>query len=147
MRFWIYLLGILYVLSPYDLLPDFFLGGGWIDDLLILGLLGWYHFVFRKDQQRSARGNRNADSTYQWAGRKESSDRNRERPEDIPPRDPHEILGVGREASPDEIKAAYRRLAAQYHPDKVVHLGDEFRELAEKRFKEIQKAYQELSGR
>jgi DnaJ-class molecular chaperone len=35
-------------------------------------------------------------------------------------------------------------LAGQYHPDKVSHLGEEFRQLAEKRFKEIQVAYQEL---
>jgi DnaJ like chaperone protein len=34
-----------------------------------------------------------------------------------------------------------------YHPDKVIHLGEEFRELAENRFKEIQKAYQELRPR
>ena len=51
---------------------------------------------------------------------------------------------VSRSASPDEIKSAYRRLAAKYHPDKVVHLGEEFRELAEQRFKKIQQAYREL---
>ena len=32
-------------------------------------------------------------------------------------------------------------MANKYHPDKVVHLGKEFEEIAEKRFKEIQKAY------
>ncbi|UCF58164.1 MAG: DUF1232 domain-containing protein, partial [Deltaproteobacteria bacterium] len=37
MRFLIYLLPILYALSPYDLLPDFIVGAGWIDDLAILG--------------------------------------------------------------------------------------------------------------
>jgi len=59
--------------------------------------------------------------------------------------DPYEILGVNRHASESEIKNAYRKLANKYHPDKVNHLGDEFKSLAEKRFKEIQEAYQKLS--
>ena len=54
------------------------------------------------------------------------------------------MLGVGKNASLDEIKNAYKRLAVKYHPDKVSHLGEEFRVLAEQRFKEIQEAYQEL---
>jgi DnaJ-class molecular chaperone len=54
------------------------------------------------------------------------------------------VLGVGRNATSEQIKQAYRQLANQYHPDKVIHLGEEFRELAEKRFKEIQEAYQKL---
>ncbi|MBW2144864.1 MAG: DnaJ domain-containing protein, partial [Deltaproteobacteria bacterium] len=41
-------------------------------------------------------------------------------------------------------KKAYRRLAGKYHPDRVNHLGEEFKELAERRFKEIQDAYQDL---
>jgi DnaJ like chaperone protein len=57
---------------------------------------------------------------------------------------PHKILGVPKNASVEEIKTAYRQLANKYHPDKVSHLGDEFRKLAERRFKEIQSAYQEL---
>mgnify|MGYP000937789605 CR=1 FL=1 len=52
-------------------------------------------------------------------------------------RDYYEILGVGRNASADEIKKAYRQLAIKYHPDKKG--GD-----AEK-FKEITKAYETLS--
>jgi len=54
---------------------------------------------------------------------------------------------VSESASLDEIKAAYRRLAGQYHPDKVLHLGEEFRVLAEAKFKEIQRAYDELSAK
>ena len=33
--------GVLYLLSPYDLLPDWFLGLGIIDDLAVVSLLGW----------------------------------------------------------------------------------------------------------
>ncbi|MDY6951090.1 MAG: DnaJ domain-containing protein [Thermodesulfobacteriota bacterium] len=39
------------------------------------------------------------------------------------------------------IKAAYKKLAAQYHPDKVQHLGREFQDLAHKKFVAIQQAF------
>ncbi len=55
-------------------------------------------------------------------------------------RDYYEVLGVGRSASPQEVKSAYRKLAVQYHPDK--NQGD--RE-AEERFKEAAEAYAVLS--
>lgn len=54
-------------------------------------------------------------------------------------KDFYEVLGVGRGASDDEIKKAYRKLAHQYHPDKKG--GDEAK------FKEINAAYQVLSDR
>ncbi len=54
--------------------------------------------------------------------------------------DPYEILGVSRNATLDEIKKAYRKLAHQYHPDK--NPGDK---KAEEKFKEINNAYQILS--
>jgi len=51
-------------------------------------------------------------------------------------RDYYEVLGVGKNASADEIKKAFRRLAVQYHPDKEG--GDEAK------FKEINEAYEVL---
>lgn len=54
-------------------------------------------------------------------------------------KDLYETLGVGKTASQDEIKKAYRKLARKYHPDK--NPGDE---AAENRFKEIQGAYDVL---
>lgn len=51
------------------------------------------------------------------------------------------ILGLQKNASEDEIKKRYRELMSQYHPDKVQHLGMEFQQMAEKKTKEIQKAY------
>jgi DnaJ like chaperone protein len=50
-------------------------------------------------------------------------------------------LGLAKGASPEEIKKAYRKLSMQYHPDKVRHLGDEFRTIAEEKMKEINAAY------
>ncbi|MBU2488813.1 MAG: J domain-containing protein [Proteobacteria bacterium] len=49
-------------------------------------------------------------------------------------------------ATPQEIWKAFRAKANQYHPDQVQHLGEEFRVLAEERFKDIQQAYRELTA-
>ncbi len=55
-------------------------------------------------------------------------------------RDYYEVLGVSRGASADDIKRAFRKLAAKFHPD--ANPGDQE---AEERFKEINEAYQVLS--
>jgi DnaJ like chaperone protein len=60
---------------------------------------------------------------------------------------PHEVLGVSANATIEEITAAYRQMAQMYHPDKVTTLGPEFRELAERKMKEINKAYEALKKR
>lgn len=55
-------------------------------------------------------------------------------------RDYYEVLGVNKNASADEIKKAYRRLAKQYHPD--LNPGDK---TSEQKFKEVNEAYDVLS--
>ena len=45
------ILALLYALFPYDLFPDFIVGWGWIDDLIVLGLLLRYiHLVYRRQK-------------------------------------------------------------------------------------------------
>lgn len=56
----------------------------------------------------------------------------------------YEILGLEPGATPEQIKSAYRKLSMQYHPDKVAHLGEEFRRVAEEKMKELNEAYQHL---
>lgn len=52
----------------------------------------------------------------------------------------YDILGVGKNATPDEIKSAYRKLAMKYHPDR--NQGDE---AAAEKFKEVNEAHETLS--
>jgi len=146
MRILIYLIPILYAICPYDLLPDFFLGFGWIDDLILLGGLYWYHFIYRP-----AKAKARYENAYRQEGQGRQSktynenQKDAQKDERFSRRDPYDILGVNRHASAGEIKNAYRKLANKYHPDKVDHLGEEFKKLAEKKFKDIQEAYQKLT--
>jgi curved DNA-binding protein len=54
----------------------------------------------------------------------------------------HEILGVAQDASPDQIKVAYRKLAMKHHPDRNGGSAD-----SEAKFKEITQAYENLTGK
>ncbi len=143
------ILGLGYALCPYDLLPDFIVGVGWIDDIIVL-------IVLWKLMQRLKRGRYGEGQTYGQStqGRPggafngdESFGTGGQTREGAGRNNPYDVLGIGRGASSDEIKSAYKRLANRYHPDKVAHLGEEFQKLAEERFKEIQQAYQELRGK
>ena len=56
---------------------------------------------------------------------------------------PYDVLGVARNASDDEIRAAYRTLVGRYHPDK--HAGNPLEGLAAEKVAEINRAYEILS--
>jgi DnaJ like chaperone protein len=56
----------------------------------------------------------------------------------------YNILGIDRNSTPEEIKKAYRKLAIEYHPDKVTYLGDEIRRDAEEKFQKITSAYEKI---
>jgi DnaJ-domain-containing protein 1 len=59
-------------------------------------------------------------------------------------RSPHEVLGVRADASPEEIRTAYQRLMRENHPDRVADMSQEIRDVAERRSKEINQAYDRL---
>jgi hypothetical protein len=54
------------------------------------------------------------------------------------------VLGISHGSSLDEAKAAYYSKVKQYHPDKVVGLDEEFRQLAERKTQELNAAFQEV---
>ena len=56
----------------------------------------------------------------------------------------YKILGISPNATNDEVKAAYRKMALKHHPDRVSTLGDDIREVAEKKFQEINNAKERI---
>jgi DnaJ-class molecular chaperone len=59
----------------------------------------------------------------------------------------YDTLGVNAGARPDEIRLAYKRKMAEYHPDKVMSLGEKIRDAAEQEAKRINQAYDYLQLR
>lgn len=57
----------------------------------------------------------------------------------------YELLGIDRSADANTIKTAFRKEIARYHPDKVIHLGPEFQEMAATRAAELTAAYKTLT--
>ncbi len=58
--------------------------------------------------------------------------------------DAYTILGIDPSATDDEVKKAYREMAKKNHPDKVAYLGEDVRKAAEKKFQEINDAYDRI---
>jgi DnaJ like chaperone protein len=56
----------------------------------------------------------------------------------------YRILEIDRTATNDDVKKAYRRMAMKYHPDKVSHLGEEFKKSADEKFKKVNEAYEKI---
>jgi len=56
----------------------------------------------------------------------------------------YKILGIAPTATDEEVKKAYREMAKKNHPDLVSNLGDEVRQAAEKKFQEINAAYETI---
>ena len=58
--------------------------------------------------------------------------------------DAYAVLGVSPDATDDEVRAAYRKLALKHHPDRVAALGEDIRRAAEKKFQEINDAKERI---
>ncbi len=56
----------------------------------------------------------------------------------------YKVLGVQSKATDLEIKKAYRRMANKFHPDKIAHLGEEYKEIAQEKFKSVSDAYHKI---
>ena len=57
----------------------------------------------------------------------------------------YDVLEIAPQASDEEVKKAYRKMAVKYHPDKVSYLGEEIQQAANEKFKKVNEAYQLIS--
>lgn len=145
---WVILLSCLvalYVISPWDLLPDVFPGLGWIDDVLAIVGVCWY--LQRLQAYWSANTTQGGfRSSSKRARTSTASEENAEERDDdddatTSPENPWDVLEVEPGASPEQIHAAYTQQLLKYHPDRVAHLGDEFQRLAHRKTLAIMHAY------
>lgn len=56
----------------------------------------------------------------------------------------YKILEITAEATDEEVKKAYRKMAVKFHPDKVASLGDEVQKAAKEKFQKVQEAYENI---
>ena len=56
----------------------------------------------------------------------------------------YKVLEVTPEATNEEVKTAYHKMAIKYHPDKVAHLGDDIQNSAKEKFQKLNAAYEEI---
>ena len=61
-------------------------------------------------------------------------------------KDPYKVLGISKDATDDEVKKAYRRMAMKYHPDRVADMGEEMQRNAAEQMKEINEAYEKIKS-
>jgi len=127
LKIFLLVVGLLYFLFPHDLIRDFIPVLGYFDDL---ALILWILYVLRQKQLRSKKF------------RHEYSKNNQPGDENL--KNPYEILGISKNSSDEDVKKAYKELVSKYHPDRVEHLGEDFKKIAHEKFVEIKNAYEEI---
>jgi uncharacterized membrane protein YkvA (DUF1232 family) len=141
-------IGLAYLIFPLDIIPDFLhplLGR--LDDALVIGYLFWR---YRKFHRKMSGYYQTAEEAFEAFKRSTTGKGPQEQQADKGQTSaqtaatPQQVLGVSGNATRKEIDRAYRERAAQYHPDKVEHLGEEFQKLAHEKMIEIQRAYESL---
>lgn len=134
-RIIIYLiLAVIYFVVPFDFLPDHWGRVGRLDDLLFFFIIIYIFFfkplideILNKKSQK--RPGQNAESEFSGT------------------RDPYSILGVSRNAGPEEIRNAYHEKIRQYHPDLVDKMGPEIQQVAREKTQLLNSAYETLKKR
>jgi uncharacterized membrane protein YkvA (DUF1232 family) len=119
---------VLYAASPVDLIPDVTPIGALDDIVVLITAFMWARQRLRAPEakgQRSSQGPARTETREPW--------------------DPYAVLGIGHNASADEITHAYRAQLKRYHPDRVAGLGEELQRVAHEKTLEITRAYRELS--
>lgn len=110
---------------------------------VVIGLLAGYLLVSWVIRRLNSNGPKTSTHTEHPGSAQGSKESHRTSTDEstCTPRPWYEVLGVPTYASLDQIKLAYRRKIAQYHPDKTSGLGSELRALAEAKTKELNTAY------
>ena len=155
--FWLILALILvaiYIISPIDLIPDMIPYIGRLDDIFLAvitiyylrygrlpGFLSWLEQILWGGPRSNGYGG----PDDAGAGERAENTLGDDAAGQDMAADPYAILGIKPGASSEEIHAAYREAAQKFHPDKVSHLGEDFQALAQKKFIEIQRAYEILT--
>ncbi len=135
---WLIIAAIVYFVFPFDLIPDFSGLPGRFDDALLIVFWIWFYRSHLHQYLANGRVSDASDNIADYgSGRGFSGS--------MPMLDPHEVLGIPRTASADEIRTAYRPWMQEYHPDKVSHLGEDLQRLAHEKSQEIQDAYRRLT--
>lgn len=145
--------GLAYLILPTDIIPDWMVPYlGWLDDgaliALIIYMIRTGRFPFFNADSHKTSDEKSSGGSFSEQTRAQKNQDTEKKYERKPPNEKkpaHEILGVDENASFEEIQKAYKTAIKTYHPDKVSHMGKEFSDLAQKKFVEIQKAYETLS--
>ncbi len=132
--------GILYLLNPFDLVPDFVPILGWIEDLVVVAVAFWLANRVRStapggDASRQHTGSERTQTDREAMGERQTESLSKT---------PWQLLDIEPDADEEAVETAYKAKLMQYHPDRAAHLGEELQELAHEKTLELQRAYEHI---